>query len=70
MLRGFTDHSLDKNLLMKNSLEASRLNDDRVITVEYNNNMMITVVTYSKLCGTRVDVSNVSVGLSKKTIDA
>ena len=59
MLRGFTDHSLDKNLLMKNSLEASRLNDDRVITVEYNNNMMITVVTLS-----------VFVGLSKKTIDA
>ena len=45
MLRGFTDHSLDKNLLMKNSLEASRLNDDIVITMEYNNNMMITVVT-------------------------
>ena len=42
MVRGFTDHSLDKNLLMKNSLEATRLNDDRAITVEYNNNMIMT----------------------------
>lgn len=47
MLRGFTDHSLDKNLLIKNSLEATRLNDDRAITVEIKNHNDMMIITVS-----------------------